>query len=71
MFSTFNDNKEMLIARPELLTNLLSEIDGENLRFVVGTLRQHQPRWIIVEVLICLRDSAESLQSWLVSKFPE
>lgn len=64
-------NKEMLIARPELLTNLLSEIDGENLRFVVGTLRQHQPRWIIVEVLICLRDSAESLQSWLVSKFPE
>ena len=62
------DNKKKLIARPESIMKELSEIEEENLRFVVGTLRQHQPCWIIVETLICLNNSVESLQSWLVSK---
>jgi hypothetical protein len=64
-------NKKKLIARPESLTTVITEIDEQNLRFVVGTLRQHQPCWIIVETLICLKDSVESLQSWLVSKLIE
>lgn len=61
-------NGKRLIAPVEALSNALSEINEEKLRFVVGTLRQHQPCWIIVETLICLNNSIESLQSWLISK---
>lgn len=61
-------NTETLIAQVEALNDILSEIEEEKLRFVVGTMRQHQKRWIIVETLICLDDSIESLQSLLFSK---
>jgi hypothetical protein len=63
--------QEKLIAPAQMLNDALSEVDCGTLRFVVGTLRSHQPRWIIVETLICLNGTVESLQSWIISKFSQ
>lgn len=57
-----------LIAPAEQLINLLSQLNEEKLWFVVGTVRKHPQRWIVIEVLINLDENVLALQPWLISK---
>jgi len=57
-----------LIAPTEKLVNLLSQLEEEKLWFIVGTMRKHPQRWIVVEVLISPDETVIALQSWLISK---
>lgn len=63
-----NAKGRKLIAPTEELVNLLSKLEEEKLWFIVGTLRKHPQRWIVVEVLIGLDGTVIALQSWLISK---
>lgn len=57
-----------LIAPANELVNLLSPLKEEKFWFIVGTMRKHPQRRIVVEVLINLDETVIALQSWLISK---
>lgn len=56
-----------LIKPANELLDLLSQLENEKIWFVVGTIRQHPQRWIVVESIVELDKTVIPLQSWLTS----
>jgi len=59
--------KRKLILPAQDLLRRLSGVKEENLRFVVGTMRKHPQRWIVVETLICVKGTVSPLNSWITA----
>lgn len=62
------EHKRKLITSAEELETMLSHLKEDKLWFIVGTVRRHPQRWIIVETLVELGETVTSLQSWLISQ---